>query len=396
MADAAEVEEKEEFGHPGWQPISTVVNLPGPFFENCLFLPSYSDFTSNIYVIKGDYLTVVDPGNDYTAFMELWGLGFTPQKIKKIVVTHGHPDHWLGAADLLRSYPEIVQSGGFEVILHGAASPRLKETITGLGCQVTEVSGGETLDLCGLPWDVVHTPGHTIDGICLYHAPTKTVFTGDMVLPLAMAEPDPKVGGSLDHYPFGIRALLKLDIENLLPGHGPVVAPGGKRVVEDTYEALLMKIIAAEGPVPWLQGAKALAQKGMLEEALFCCEKEMARNQENLTALELKAICLSDLGRNDEAVEAFDRILAQRSDHVFALAGKGCALSELGRYDESLPYFDQALTIKPSMTEALMHKGMALYLAGRYDEAMQIEAFRAQFVGRFRDELLKKTRPSPA
>lgn len=293
----------------------------------------------------------------------------------------------------MRSYPEIGKGGGLEVILHGAASPRLKETIREFGSQVTEVSGGETLDLSGVKLEVIHTPGHTIDGICLYHAPTKTVFTGDLVLPLAMAEPDPRVGGRLDDYVFGIKALLKRDIENVCPGHGPIVAPGGRRVIEDTYEALLMKIIGAEGPVPWIEGAKALAQKGLLEEALFCCDKEMAGHADNVKALELKAMCLTDLGRSDEAVEAFDGILARASDHVFALTGKGCALMGLGRYDESLRHFDSALRVSPEMKDAQVYKGMALYLSGNYDAAMDIEAFRKEFVGRFKDELLKKAKP---
>lgn len=393
MTDGSEVDQEPEPQYAGWQSVSQIVNISGPFFENCLFMASYGEFASNIYVLKGDYLTIVDPGNDYTAFMELWGLGMKPEDIKKIVLTHGHPDHSLGALELLRSYPVLTKSGNVEVILHGAASPRLKETIKEFGSQVTEVSGGETLDFSGLEWEVIHTPGHTLDGICLYHAPTRTVFTGDMVLPLAMAEPDEKAGGRLDHYLFGVKALLKRDIENVFPGHGPLVAPGGRRVVEETYEALMMKIIGAEGPVPWVEGAKALAQKGLLEEALFCCDKEMARNEENLTALELKGICLSDLGRNTEAVEVLDKILARRSDHVFALTGKGCALLELGRYDESLNYFENALKVDPNMRETLMYKGMALYLSGRHDEAMSIEPFRTQF-GRLRDELLKKTRPA--
>lgn len=396
MTDPSDVAEEQEFPHPGWQPVSRVVNLPGPFFENCLFMPSYSDFTSHIYTLKGDYLAVIDPGNDYTAFMELWGLGFTPGNIKKIVVTHGHPDHWVGGVDLLRSYPELGKDGEPEFILHGAASPRIKETIREFGSRLTEVSGGETLDLGGVELEVIHTPGHTLDGICLYHAPTRTAFTGDMVLPLAMAEPDPKAGGRLDHYLFGMKALLRRDIEHVCPGHGPIVAPGGRRVIEDTYEALLMRVIGAQGPVPWIEAAKALAQKGLLEEALFCCEKEMARDGENLTALELAAICLGDLGRNGEALDVLEKILARKSDHAFALTSKGCALMELGRCEESLDYFERALTTNPNMREVLMYKGMALYLSGRHEEAMRIEAFRTQFVGRFREELLKKTKPSPA
>jgi len=394
MTDRDEVGQEREFQHPGWQPISKVVNLEDAFFESCLFMPSYAEFASHIYILKGEYLTVVDPGNDYTAFMELRGLGFTPEHIKKIVLTHGHPDHWLGGVDLLRSYPEIGTGGGLEVILHGAASPRIKQTIKEFGSKVIEVSGGETLDLSGHEWEVIHTPGHTVDGICLYHAPTKTVFTGDMVLPLTMAEPDPKVGGRLDHYLFGVKELLKRDIENVFPGHGPLVAPGGRRVVEDTYEALLMRIIGAEGRVPWMEGAKALAQKGLLDEAVFCCDKALVARGDNLSALELKAMCLNDLGRCTEAVEAFDKVLAQKDDHVFALTGKGCALLGLGRYEESLSQFDSALQVNPRMKEAQVYKGMALYLSGEYDAAMDIEAFRTEFVGKFKDELLRKSKPS--
>ena len=52
--------------------------------------------------------------------------------------------------------------------------------------------------------------------------------------------------------------------------------------------------------------------------------------------------------------------------------------------------FNEALKIKPGAKDALMYKGMALYLAGNYDEAMEIEHFRTEFVGRFKEELLKK------
>jgi tetratricopeptide (TPR) repeat protein len=209
-----------------------------------------------------------------------------------------------------------------------------------------------------------------------------------------MAEPDEKVGGRLDHYVFGVKELLKRAIDNVFPGHDLPVGPGGRRVVEETYEALMMKIIGVEGPVPWIEGAKALAQKGLLDEAVFCCDKALVARGDNLSALELKAMCLNDLGRCAEAVEAFDKVLAQKDDHVFALTGKGCALLGLGRYEESLSQFDSALQVNPRMKEAQVYKGMALYLSGEYDAAMDIEAFRTEFVGKFKDELLRKSKPS--
>ena len=346
----------------------------------------------------GDYLTIVDPGNDYTAFMDLFRFQpkLKPEDIKKIVLTHGHPDHAMGAFELLRSYSSLIKSGGFELILHEASPPQLKEVVQQFGSRVTEVRGGETLELSGLPWEVIYTPGHTIDGICLYHAPTKTAFTGDMALPTAMAAPDPYAGGRLDHYLFGLKALLKRDIEHVLPGHGLPVASDGRRVIEESYESVMMKIIGVEPQTtPWIEGATALAQQGLLEEAVFCCDKVIARNPENLKALELKGFCLNDLGRSHEAIEAFDKILAQKSDHAFALIGKGCSFMGLGDYHESIKLFDEALRIKPGMRDALVYKGMALYLAGNYDEAMEIEPFRTEFMGRFKEELLKKKPPSP-
>ena len=396
MTSTGEVEQEREPQHPGWQLLAGVLNTTTPFFGKFLFLRSVDTFASNIYVIMGDYLTIVDPGNDYTAFMELFRLRFKPEDIKKIVLTHGHPDHAMGAFELLRSYPSIIKSGGFELILHEAAPPQLKEVMKDLGSRVTEVRGGETLELSGFEWEVIYTPGHTIDGICLYHAPTRTVFTGDMVLPHAMAEPDEKAGGRLDHYSFGVKALLKRDLENVFPGHGLPVAPGGRKIVEETYEALMMKIIGVEGPVPWIEGAKALAQKGLLGEAVFCCDKELASHPETLKALELKALCLNDMDRNAEAIEVFDKILARGSDNVYALTGKGRALMGLGQYDESLSYFEDALKYDPNIREALIYKGMALYLSGRYEEAMDIEAFSTEFASRIGREVRRRTQASGA
>ena len=393
MTDPGELEHSPESPQPGWQTLAKVLNKTSAFFEKILFLQGY-EFSSNIYVITRDYLTIVDPGNDYTAFMELWKLGFKPGDIKKIVLTHGHPDHAMGAFELLRAYPSILQGGGVELILHEAGPREFKELIQHVGCRLTEVKGGETLELSGLEWEVIHTPGHTIDGICPYHAPTKTVFTGDFVLPHAMAEPDQNAGGRLDHYLFGVKELLKRDIENVLPGHGLPVISEGRRVIEETYESLMMKIIGVEDKTTWMAGATALVQKGLLEEAVFCCDKEIARHPENFRARQLKAMCLNDVARFQEALEVLDQLEklgTQESDSVYTLIGRGYALMGLGKYDESIKLFDEALRIKPAAKDAQVYKGMALYLAGRYEEAMEIEHFQAEFVERFKQELGKKS-----
>jgi glyoxylase-like metal-dependent hydrolase (beta-lactamase superfamily II) len=382
--------EEEARDHPGWLTLAEVFNSSDPFFEKFYYLLSYA-YSSNIYVIKGDYLTIVDPGNDYTGFIDLFKLGFRPEDIKKIVLTHGHRDTSMGAFELLRAYPQMAESGGFELILHKESPQELKEMTQKFGCRVTELQGGETLDLCGDAWEVIYTPGHTIDGLSYYHAPSQTAFTGDMVLPHAMSEADEKAGGRLDHYLYGVKTLLKKDIANLLPGHGVPVASLGNLVVQQTYESLMLKIIGVEKEIPWIDGAKALVSKGLLEEAVFCCDRELTRQPENLMAMQLKAYCLTDMGRCEESLVLLDKVLTQERDNLYALTAKGHAMLGLGQYLESIKYFDQALAINVDFQEAQMYKGMGLYLAGKYDEAMDIEIFRNEFASRMKDELLKKT-----
>jgi hydroxyacylglutathione hydrolase len=365
----------------GWDFLADLLHLPYPFFAQTRFMLGY-DFSSNSYAITGDYVSIIDPGNDYTAFMELFRRGVNPTDIKKIVLTHGHVDHVMGMFELFRRYDN--QGQDLEIFLHEAGPQEFKELAGEMGCRLTEVKGGETLNLSGFDLEVIHTPGHTLDGICLYHAPSRSMFTGDTVLPHAMAEMDQAAGGRLDHYLYSLRTLLKRDIDNVLPGHGGLVGRIGRGIVMDTFEGLIKKVVGLE--TPWMEGAAKLAQQGLMEEAVFCCNKELAASPENFAALEMKAFLLIDLGRNTEAVDSFDKILTLQPDHFHALLGKGCALMGLGNHQGSLEYFDRALAINPNHQETQINKGMALYLCGRFDAAMDIEVFQREFTSRFKQE----------
>jgi hypothetical protein len=277
--------------------------------------------------------------------------------------------------------------------MHEAGPEEFKQIIRDLGYRITDLKGGETINLSGFDLEVIYTPGHTIDGLSFYHAPTKTLFSGDTVMPLAIAEPDDKAaGGRLDHYLFALRTLLKKDIDHVLAGHGGVAPKIGRFVVEETYDGLIKKVVGLQTPL--MEGATQLAQKGLLEEALFYVNKELKEQTDDLKALEFKAFLLNDLGRNQEALEVFDTILASGGEQPYIIMGKGCALMGLAKYEESLPCFEAVLAGNPDLKEAEVYKGMALYLTGRVDEAMDLEAFRAEFSSRIKAELekLEKTK----
>jgi tetratricopeptide (TPR) repeat protein len=296
----------------------------------------------------------------------------------------------MGTFELLR-YPSIMENKDLEIIIHEAGPHEFKKLVEQVEHPLLEVKGGETLELSGFDWEVIRTPGHTIDGICLYHAPTKTAFTGDTVLPHAMADVDKNAGGNLEHYLYGLRSLIKRDIEILLPGHGVPMAIDGGKAVEQTYEGVMLKIlgIETEAKPSWIDGAVKLAEKGLLQEAVYCCDRELTRNPEDSMALQLKAYSLTDMGRCDEAIKVLDKILLQDTDNAHALLGKGRALLGLGRLDESLKYFDDVLGMNPDVQEAHIYKGMALHLSGRHDEAMDIELFRTQFAEGVKDQLFE-------
>jgi len=188
----------------------------------------------------------------------------------------------------------------------------------------------------------------------------------------------------------GIKELLKRDIENILPGHGVPVVSAGRRVMEVAYEGVIAKILQIEGEIAWMDVAPQLVQKGLLEETVYCCDKKLVGDSEDLTALQLKAYCLTDMGRCEESLELLDKILARGKDNPHALLGKGHALLGLEKYDESIKYFDDVLKINPDIKEAQIYKGMALYFSGKYDEAMDIEVFRTEFADKFKDQLEKK------
>lgn len=78
--------------------------------------------------------------------------------------------------------------------------------------------------LPGLPqWEVLTTPGHSDDSTCLYHAPTRTLISGDAVLSVegrGWFNPEYVDGRLSAQTEVRLRGLA---VDHLLPGHGLVV-----------------------------------------------------------------------------------------------------------------------------------------------------------------------------
>ncbi|MGH3436772.1 MAG: MBL fold metallo-hydrolase [Sciscionella sp.] len=140
---------------------------------------------------------VVDPGEDDREHLRLLA---DCGPVALVLLTHHHHDHAEGAA----RFAELV-----------GAPVRAFEARLCVGGEA--LSDGETVEVAGLSLQVMHTPGHTADSVCLTVAGEHpAVLTGDTVLGRGTTVLD-----RLGDYLNSLRRLVELPAATGLPGHGP-------------------------------------------------------------------------------------------------------------------------------------------------------------------------------
>ena len=174
-------------------------------------------YTSNVFLVLGgfnaidDVNTLVDVGRDPSVIERInsASTGVGKQRIEQVVLTHSHYDH----ASLL---PRICEAYGPRVY---AYSPSL-DGVDHL------LKDGETLRMGDGIFEVIYTPGHSSDSICLYCQSEGVLFAGDSPIVIQSCE-----GTHEDGFVGALIRLARKNIKAIYFGHGdPLLKDCNRRI----------------------------------------------------------------------------------------------------------------------------------------------------------------------
>lgn len=220
----------------------------------------------NIWLIPGDEPTLIDAGYRLSGSFELLkkGLaenGYTISDIKKVLITHEHPDH----VGLL---PEILEESDATIWCHkalaswledyrsqekkthhffqdylkaaGLPKPTLEIVMKGVsqrgpniqisGSRLCCFDTGETLSIGDFNLEVLHTPGHCVTHFGFLDKEFQMFFGGDLLLekvPFPTVREDPNIPGKrysgLPDFLTSLEHLKSLNVNTVYPGHGDAI-----------------------------------------------------------------------------------------------------------------------------------------------------------------------------
>jgi len=146
-----------------------------------------------------------------------------------VVLTHGHIDHIEGVAALRAEFEDI------KVHIHKLDAEMLNEPYTNLSAMTGVpfslepadflVEDKSVIEEAGIKLTVLHTPGHTPGGICLYSEDEGVVFTDDTLFAESIGRTD-FPNGDTEQLLQSIREKLFIlpDETKVYSGHGPMTS----------------------------------------------------------------------------------------------------------------------------------------------------------------------------
>lgn len=171
---------------------------------------------------------VIDPGADAASIRKACG----GRRIAAILLTHGHFDHMLSAQPLSRitGAPVYIHELDEEMLCDEDknaynAMASAQPSPVDFEAELLE----DTIEIEGVKFEVLHTPGHTRGSVCFYDAQNGVLFSGDTLFCAGFGRMD-LYGGSPMQMRASLRKLFSLPGNTrVLCGHGYETTIGAER-----------------------------------------------------------------------------------------------------------------------------------------------------------------------